>query len=300
MTLLSNYAGNQITRAGSALSKSVYKTYLAGLSSNAAGQVTLSSNNNISSTQYLAKLDHTLSEKNHLSVRYFYNQDNFQRLFTAPTGFFAANYFRNQSLALSDTHVFSPTLTGTLTISAGRFARTQVPQAPGSKSLQDLGQKVALGMAVPLFPGIRFNISGFVNIFSGGTLTQATTTFYERVAFVKVLGAHTISFGGDFERSRINANDFSFTPGGNVFSGARTGNAASDFYLEYELTQRVARSPSSSCGRWSPAPRDRRGTATPQEPSAQPSTGTPAGSPPSKSSDRSEEATAPTEAQGSA
>ena len=77
MTLLSNYAGNQITRAGSALSKSVYNTYLAGLSSNAAGQVTLSSNNNISSTQYLVKLDHTLSEKNHLSGRYFITRTTF-------------------------------------------------------------------------------------------------------------------------------------------------------------------------------------------------------------------------------
>jgi hypothetical protein len=231
-----NYAGNRITRAGSPLSKAVYNTYLASLSPSATGQVTLSPNNNISSTQYLIKVDHTLSTNNHLSARYFYNQDNFQRSFTAPAGFFAGNYFRNQSLALSDTHVFSPTLTGTLTVSAGRFARTQVPQAPGLQSLQDLGQKVPLGTAVSLFPGIRANIAGFVNIFSGGTLAQAVTTFYNRAAFVKVLGAHTVSFGGEFERSRINANDFSFTPGDNVFSGARTGNAAADFYLGYEST----------------------------------------------------------------
>jgi hypothetical protein len=231
-----NYAGNLITRAASPLSKAVYNNYLAALSPSATGQVTLSPNNNISSTQYLVKIDHTVTEKNHLSGRYFYNQDNFQRSFTAPTGFFSANYFRNQSLALSDTHVFTPTLTGTVTVSAGRFARTQVPQAPGLKSLQDLGQNVALGTAVPLFPGIRANIAGFVNIFSGGTLTQAATTFYERAAFVKVLGAHTVAFGGDFERTRINANDFSFTPGDNVFSGARTGNAAADFYLGYEST----------------------------------------------------------------
>ena len=231
-----NYVDNQISQAGSALSEAVYNTYLARLPATATGQVTLSPNNNISSTQYLAKIDHQLSTSNHLSGRYFYNQYNFQRSFTAPTGFFAANTFRNQSLAISDTQIFSPTFTGTVTLSAGRFARTQVPQAPGLQSLQNLGQSVALGTQVPVFPGIRSNIVGYVDVFSGGALTQDATTFYNRAALVKVLGPHTLAFGGDFERSRIDANDFSFTPGDNQFTGARTGSAVADFYLGYEST----------------------------------------------------------------
>ncbi|SFS13702.1 Carboxypeptidase regulatory-like domain-containing protein [Granulicella pectinivorans] len=231
-----NYTNNQITRAASPLSQALYKTYLAPLSATAAGQVTLSPNSNVSSTQYLVKIDHKISASNQVSGRYFYNQNNFQRTFTAPTGFFASNLFRNQSLALSDTHIFSSTLTGTVTVSAGRFARTQIPVAPGLQSLQSLGQNVPLGTQVPIFPGIRANISGFVNIFSGGALTQASTTFDERVNFIKLLHRHTISFGGEFERSRINANDYSYVPGDNQFSGARTGNAAADFYLGYEST----------------------------------------------------------------
>ncbi len=230
------YAGNIVTRAASPLSQAVYKTYLAGLNANSAGQVTLSPNNNIDSTQYLVKIDHELTKSNHLSGRYFYNQDNFQRSFTAPTGFYAANLFRNQSLEISETQTFSPTLTGTVTISAGRFARTQIPEAPGLKSLQDLGQNVALGTNVPIFPGIRDNISGYVDVFSGGALTQDSTSFDEKATIVKVLRAHTLSFGGEFERTRIDANDFSFTPGDNQFTGARTGSALSDFYLGFEST----------------------------------------------------------------
>jgi hypothetical protein len=61
--------------------------------------------------------------------------------------------FRNQSLTLSDTHIFSNTLTATVYASAGRFARTQIPEAPGLQSLQDLGQNVSLGTNVPIFPG---------------------------------------------------------------------------------------------------------------------------------------------------
>jgi len=228
------YAGNIVTRAASPLSQAVYKTYLAGLNASSTGQVTLSPNQNISSTQYLSKIDHQVTASNHLSGRYFYNQDNFQRSFTAPTGFYAANLFRNQSLAISDTQVFSPSFTGTVTISAGRFARTQIPEAPGLKSLQDLGQNVALGTDVPIFPGIRDNISGYVDVFSGGALTQDSTTFDEKAGLVKIVGAHTISFGGEFERSRIDANDFSFAPGDNQFTGVRSGSALSDFYLGYE------------------------------------------------------------------
>jgi hypothetical protein len=230
------YAGNIVTRAASPLSQAVYKTYLAGLNANAAGQVNLSPNNNIDSTQYLVKIDHELTSSNHLSGRYFYNQDNFQRSFTAPTGFYAANLFRNQSLEISDTQTFNPTLTGTVTVSAGRFARTQIPEAPGLKSLQDLGQNVALGTNVPIFPGIRDNIAGYVDVFSGGALTQDSTSFDEKATIVKVLRAHTFSFGGEFERTRIDANDFSFTPGDNQFTGVRTGSALADFYLGYEST----------------------------------------------------------------
>jgi hypothetical protein len=196
----------------------------------------------VDSTQYLFKIDHELTSSNHLSGRYFYNQDNFQRSFTAPTGFYAANLFRNQSLEISDRQTFSPTLTGTVAISAGRFARTQIPEAPGLKSLQDLGQNVALGTNVPIFPGIRDNISGYVDVFSGGALTQDSTSFDEKATLIKVLRAHTLSFGGEFERTRIDANDFSFTPGDNQFTGARTGSPANlksgsalaDFYLGYE------------------------------------------------------------------
>jgi len=243
------YAGNVITTGASPLSQAVYKTYLAGLNPDSTGRVTLSPNQNISSTQYTVKIDHQLASNNHLSGRYFYNQNNFQRSFTAPTGFFAANAFRNQSLVLSDTHVFSPTFTGTFSAAAGRFARTQVPQAPGLHSLQDLGQQVPLGTQLALFPGIRANISGFVNVFSGGTLQQAATTFDYKATFVKTVRSHTINFGGGWERSRINANDYSYVPGDNAFSGARTaaptgvslptgfkssGNAVADFYLGYE------------------------------------------------------------------
>ncbi len=206
-------------------------------------------NKNIDDTQYLAKIDHIFSANNHFSARYFYDEDNFQRPFNAPTGFYALNLFRNQTITLNDTQIFSPTFTATFFASAGRFARTQIPEAPGLQSLQALGAQVPLGTGVPIFPGIRANISGFVNIFSGGALRQDPTSFDYRAAAVKIWGQHTINFGSEFERTRIDANDYSYTPGDNTFNGQRTaapagvalpagatnsGSALADFYLGLE------------------------------------------------------------------
>src|SRR6202020_1150233 len=114
------------------------------------------------------------------------------------------NLYRNQSVVISDTQTFSNTLTATFLGSVGHFARTQIPEAPGLQSLQNLGSNVALGTNVPIFPGIRSNISGFVNIFSGGALTQVPTSYEYSATAVKLLGAHTVSFGATFEHDQIN------------------------------------------------------------------------------------------------
>lgn len=242
------YPGNIIPTPIDTLSGKVAQNYLVPLASNpTTGIFNSNANQNIDSTQYLVKIDQILNAKNHLSGRYFYNEDNFQRPFTAPTGFFALNLFRNQSLIITDTHAFSPTFTAEFAASAGRFARTQIPEAPGLQSLQDFGQKVPLGSpGESIFPGIRANINGFVNIFSGGALTQDSTSFDYKATAVKVLNAHTITFGGEFERDRIDADDYSYTPGDNTFNGERTaapsgaalpagtktsGSALADFYL---------------------------------------------------------------------
>ncbi len=196
-------------------------------------------NRNIDDTQYLIKIDQVITTNNHFSTRYFLDNDDFQRPFNAPARFYAANSFRNQGLTLNDTQIFSPTLTATFFASFGRFARTQVPQAPGLQSLQDLGAQFPLGTGVSIFPGIRANISGYVNIFSGGAIQQIPTSFDYRAAAVKIWGQHTLNFGAEFERDRVNANDYSYTPGDFTFSGQRTSSAAipnsgsplADFYL---------------------------------------------------------------------
>lgn len=252
---------DKIPTAMDTLSAAVNTQYLArqeassiaatGANAGLFNTLTTSTNNNIDNTQYLTRLDYSLGSQDHISGRYFYNQDNFQRPFTAPLGFYAANLFRNQSVTLSEAHVFSSTLTGAAYFGFYRGARTQIPEAPGLKTLKDLGQTINYGSPneslVP-FPGVRANL-GYINVFSGGALTQDSTTFDFTAQLVKLVRTHTLTMGGDVERSRIDADDYSYTPGDNTFNGARTqapggttlptgftksGNNFADFYTGYE------------------------------------------------------------------
>ncbi len=236
------YVNNQITTPINPLSKAVAAAFITPFYSSpgyvaSTGALTVNPNANIDQTQYLVKIDHQVTATNHLSGRYFYAEDNFQRAFNAPFGFYAANAFRDQSLTIADTQVLSNTLTATVYATAGRFARTQVPVSPGLQNLQTLGANVPLGTTnIPVFTGVRANITGFLNIFSGGALTQDPTTFEFRLQAVKVAGRHTVAFGANYERTRIDATDFSYTPGDNTFNGQRSGNAAADFYLGLDST----------------------------------------------------------------
>jgi hypothetical protein len=271
-------AGDKI--AISPLSKAVNSQYLA--SEEALGTLSTdgtylkyvsTTNNNIDNTQYLTRLDYALGQNDHVSGRYFYNQDNFQRPFTAPLGFYAANLFRNQSLTLSEAHVFSPTLTGAVYFGFYRGARTQVPEAPGLKTLQQLGENAPYGSPneslVP-FPGVRAQISGYVEAFSGGALTQDSTTFDFHAQAVKLWHTHTLAIGFDLERSRIDMDDFSYTPGDSTspgFNGKRTqpangvtptgfsstGNAIADFYTGYEQTYYMDNGRKAYLREWRPA-----------------------------------------------
>jgi len=236
------YTNNQITTPINPLSAAVAAAFITPNYSSpgynpTTGALIINPNANIDQTQYLVKVDHSISGSNHFSARYFYVEDNFQRAFNAPFGFYAANRFRNQSLTLADSQVISNTLTATVYASAGRFARTQIPVSPGLQNLQTLGANVPLGTAnIPVFTGVRANISGYVNLFSGGALTQDPTTFEARAQVVKVAGRHTLTIGGTYERTRVDATDFSYTPGDNTFNGQRSGNAVADFYLGLDST----------------------------------------------------------------
>jgi hypothetical protein len=134
---------------------------------------------------FLAKINHSLSERQSMFVRYFFNDQRSTNLsplndgFDLPSGF-KNNSFRDQSIVGDLVSTFSPSLVNELRLQyAHRFF--DFPTTSTQPHLE------------------------VSNVFTLG-VNRGNPDFYEEGRFeivdsvTKVLGRHTISFGGDFNR----------------------------------------------------------------------------------------------------
>lgn len=198
---------------------------------NAGNNLIVLQNRDIDDEQYTVKLDYVFSSNNYLSGRYYDDDNNFQRAFTAPNGFFAANVFRNRSISVRDTHTFGPNLTATFSGAYSKFRRIQEPQAPGLRTLQSFGVNAPQSIETAFFPGVRFLANPAFQLFSGGGLEQTPENYDFRAAAIYTRGAHTLQFGSDFQFDQAYTLDASFTPGTWTFNGQRTGLLLADVVL---------------------------------------------------------------------
>ncbi|MFN7930939.1 MAG: TonB-dependent receptor [Blastocatellia bacterium] len=213
-----------------AVAKAVLDAYLP-LPNAGGNNLVVLQNRNIDDDQVAFRADYQLSERNRLTGRLFWNDNDFQRAFTAPNGFFAANNFHNQSYTIRDTHTFSPNLTATFSGAWAKFRRVQEPQAPGLKTLQTFGVKPQQSIKTDFFPGVRFRPNAGFSLFSGGGLEQTPQTYDFHAAAIWTKGRHTVQFGSDFQFDRVFTLDASFTPGEWGFNGSRTGVLFADVIL---------------------------------------------------------------------
>ena len=180
--------------------------------------------------QYTGKVD-LVSGRNYLSARYSDDDNDFQRPFTAPTGFYAANNFRNRSLSVRDTYTLTSNLLVTVSGAYSKFRRIQEPQAPGLQTLQSFGVNAPQTIDTSFFPGVRFMANPAFQLFSGGGLEQTPSSSDFHGTAVWTRGAHVLQFGSDVQFDRLYTLDASFTPGTWTFNGQRTGVLLADVVL---------------------------------------------------------------------
>jgi len=157
--------------------------------------------------QWLGKVDYTLNDKDHISGRYFFDQNTNQRDVNSIPGIYASNRFRNQTVLVSNTYTFSPTWVMTTTFNYLRTFRTETPGAPFS--LQDLGAKVPCSDLSNCGNKIYLTFSGYSNLaISGGSIILPEAE--EANADVShAAGRHFVRFGGGFRHS----SSYQFTRG---------------------------------------------------------------------------------------
>ena len=185
----------------------------------------------INDDQVMARVDHELTSNNRITARYFYDDNLVQRPFTAPPGFYADNYFKNQAFLVRDTHIINSNLMMTFQGSYSKFQRIQEPVAPGMKTIQQYGVNAPQSITTDFFPGVRFMANPLFSLFSGGGLEQTPSTWDFHATTIWSKGRHNVQFGADLQFDHLYVLDASFTVGTWTYNGSRTGYLPADIVL---------------------------------------------------------------------
>ena len=177
--------------------------------------------------QYLWRADYQLNAKNNFNLRYFRDSSNlqFQNGNVTP-------YARNEqgikvdNWAASDTHTFSATLLNVLRFGVSRL--DSFVGVTGSAQLSDLGA-IFPGVIKPQLP----------NLTVSGNYTLATTDIFQEHPNIYQIGdtlrsfrgKHSISVGGEWERTEMFNRGSSGNQGTFAFDGSQTGVAFADFLI---------------------------------------------------------------------
>jgi hypothetical protein len=153
-------------------------------------------------------------------------------------GFDALTTGKAQLLALSATKVIDARTVNELHLSYLRDI-TNLGQPVGGRgvSLVSQGFENANGSAsiVPLDPKGQsvenLNFNGYSTGAAANQLVQANNTYQAADTFSKVLGGHTVKFGGEFHADQVNAHPIAQFNGSFVFSGTETGVDFADFLI---------------------------------------------------------------------
>jgi hypothetical protein len=192
--------------------------------------------NNIS--QFTVKVDHLISDKDHLSGRYiFYNDyeldpfDVFSGITNLP--FYGRDdYQRSQNAAISDTHIFTSSLVGELTLGYLRYHQLREnvshenwPQIWGIEGTTTNLPPDAGGVPAVLVTG--YDSIGKTNL----PTDRVDTNYSVTPTLTWNKGRHTIKFGGtgnNYSTMRLNNGN---GLGTYTFTGQYTGNSVADLLL---------------------------------------------------------------------
>jgi len=153
-------------------------------------------------------------------------------------GFNSLNTGRAQLLALGDTKTFNATSVNELHLSYMRDVNN-LGQLVGGRDVSLVSQGFENADGSPSIVALdpkgqsveNLNFNGFSTGAAANQLIQANNTYEITDTFSKVLGHHTLKFGGAFHIDQVNANPIAQFNGSFVFSGTETGVDFADFLI---------------------------------------------------------------------
>jgi hypothetical protein len=190
--------------------------------------------------QFNTNLDFKLSAQNRLSGKFFFaNNPETQALFNSfglanalpVPGFGAAVNFNQRVLAISDTHVISPTLLNDFRFGWATITTKSTPQEPFTSA--------QLGIASPLsnlFAGMpEISVANFFDLgaspFADNSASEPTYTVGDMLSWQK--GKHSFKFGGEYKHHDL-SESFNLYTRGQIFFLGFSGNPFTDFLGGFE------------------------------------------------------------------
>src|SRR3954447_6473023 len=185
--------------------------------------------------EFLTRGDHSFSEHDRLSLRYFYDQFDNQG-FIDPSNVLSYQNFTtiiSQNALVSETHIFGAGAVNEFRASFSRETSVRGP-AEGSIGLADLGVNIYQPPTAKTLEGI--NVNGYFNPSQTDPASFIRNQYNLSDDFNLVRGRHTISFGGSAIRAQVLLRNQFRTSGSYTFTSDQTGDALASFMQGYIRT----------------------------------------------------------------
>jgi hypothetical protein len=185
--------------------------------------------------EYTARGDHNISDRDHLSMRYFY--DKFSNAgFLDPANYLSFQNYSTilaQNALLGETRVFGPTAVNEFRLSYSRETSVRGPAA-GSIGLSDLGVNIYQPPTAKTIEGL--SVSGYFSPAQTDPAQFIRNQYNLSDDFRLVRGRHSLSFGGTAIRAQVLLRNQFRTSGSYTFTADVTGDALASFMQGYVRT----------------------------------------------------------------
>ncbi|HEY1946197.1 MAG TPA: carboxypeptidase regulatory-like domain-containing protein [Bryobacteraceae bacterium] len=184
--------------------------------------------------QVVTKIDHSFSNANKFSIRYFWD-DSYTVANTVLPAFNSQNDWVTHNGTINDTHIFSPHLVNVATATVARNTFIRSPLVTSPANFAALGCQSCIPLSPPGVP------TDWAVSVTGGIGLRVPTNYFSYMMNYQfldtaswTLGNHLLQFGGDIAKVRRNGREFFQKDTQFAFNGLRSGNSGygyADFYL---------------------------------------------------------------------